>query len=193
MVAQVLENSWRPSGRLRQRDDRHPYLGRRLKILVSQAERDRVFATNGILHVETRFPEAHDRQHPLVRRWMRGRALRFLQRRFNAAIPLVAQLNIEVPRLSLRGMKRQWATRSRCGTRMCLSVKLIELPPACIDYVIVSELCRISAQRNAANYLSLISGLMPTWQRRHDTLVRFAQTSKPRNYSRRVSHAFGEV
>lgn len=165
------------------------YLGRCLRFRICAAENERVVAQKGVLSIATRLPEAHDRTRMLVRKWMRKNAQQYLQGRYAFAARLIEPWEIDLPRLTIRSMKRHWASHSRCGRRIFLNIMLIEVLQICADYAIVSELCQISARGVPGRYFTLISDLMPNWQKSRDTLLRFGQTSAPARvsqHSRRI-------
>lgn len=157
-----------------------------MHVLVTIGACDFVLAKGMVLHVSTRRCDSQDRVRTLVRRWMRKRASELLRARFCEARPFAQRLGIELPALALRSMKRAWANRSSCGKRVSLNPRLIAVPPVCIDYVILRELCAIATGRTPGAHQVWMSEIMPAWQTHHDTLARFDQARTPLRVARRA-------
>ena len=153
------------------------YLGRRLVLRIASAERERIVVERQWLSIETRYAHKPDRVRTLVRHWMRERACDVLPKRFAAVAPIAAQLGLSPLQLTVRAMKRQWATHSPCGRRIALNVMLIEVPQPCVDYVIANEMCRISATGPCEQYFVLLSKHVPNWQRQRDVLAGFGRSA----------------
>jgi predicted metal-dependent hydrolase len=150
----------------------HRYLGRQYRLKVERADADGVMLRAGRLVVATRFPEDADWTRTLVRRWMRERAHRVLQQRFEVvARPLAAALGIKTPPLRICPMHKRWGSHTPSG-RVLLNDGLIAARRDCIDYVVVHELCHVVEPNHSAGFLRLLRRFMPDWERRKELLER---------------------
>jgi predicted metal-dependent hydrolase len=85
------------------------------------------------------------------------------------------------PRLTLRLMRTRWGSlssprRSRFQrwlrptppkpARMTLNLALIHAPRACIEYVVVHELCHLDHHGHGPAFYRLLEQLMPDWRAR---------------------------
>ncbi len=73
-----------------------------------------------------------------------------------------------VPPLRLRAMRSRWGSCSSRG--ICLNTRLIQAPPACIDMVIVHELCHLREMNHSPRFYALMDAAMPDWRRHSQRL-----------------------
>ena len=75
------------------------------------------------------------------------------------------------PRLVLRAMRTRWASLSRAGT-LTVNPELVRAPAACIEYVLVHELCHLEHPHHGPSFWRLLSRRMPDWEARKARLER---------------------
>jgi len=98
-------------------------------------------------------------------------ARRKLKERFAALLPHFNRLGM-VPRgLIVRPLKRRWGSLSANG-RMTLNRDLVRAPTACIDYVIVHELCHLVLPHHGRKFYAVLRRVMPDWEKRKARLER---------------------
>jgi hypothetical protein len=73
------------------------------------------------------------------------------------------------PRLIVRAMQSRWGSLSQGGT-MTLNANLVRAPRACIEYVVVHELCHLKHRDHAASFFRLLGRVMPDWEKRKQRL-----------------------
>ncbi len=94
--------------------------------------------------------------------------------------PFAAQGHL-LPRLTVRLMRTRWGSLSmrrapRFGrwfrprppepARMTLNLVLLQAPRACLDYVVVHELCHLDHQGHGPAFYARLAELMPDWRER---------------------------
>jgi predicted metal-dependent hydrolase len=60
-------------------------------------------------------------------------------------------------------MKSRWGSCSTSGS-IRLNSQLIKTPLACIDYVILHELCHIAEMNHSQRFYHLLDQVMPEWR-----------------------------
>lgn len=60
-------------------------------------------------------------------------------------------------------MKTRWGSCSRAGV-IRLNLRLIQAPRACIDYVIIHELCHLQEHNHSKRYYALLDRALPEWR-----------------------------
>ena len=146
--------------------ERCRYLGElyRLKVLEAQAEGVRL--EQGQLVVGVRDPKDARKVQALLRGWYRGRAQRVFYERLERCRRQVAAFGIDHPGgFTLRRMKRRWGSCSRDG-RILLNTQLVGAPVACIDYVIIHELCHVVQHNHSGAFYHLLGTCLPDWRER---------------------------
>jgi predicted metal-dependent hydrolase len=143
----------------------HLYLGRQYRLRVRAAEREGVGLNAGYLYVFTPEPGEAARVRQLLARWYRARARRWFRTRLGACLRSAAGRGLDPPRLQIRRMAARWGSCGPSGT-LTLNVDLIRAPRACVDYVIVHELCHLRHPNHSPEFYRLLETSMPDWRER---------------------------
>lgn len=151
----------------------HLYLGKqyRLKVVYNETVKDCVKLKGRFLEVTIRDKE---KVKELVEAWYLEKAKdRFHQ----LALPLfevfIKRNNISEMsyNLSIRQMPTRWGSCTAKG-RIILNPELIKAPKACIEYVIVHELCHLIFHDHTQKFLDLQTREMPEWEKWKNKLER---------------------
>lgn len=149
----------------------HYYLGRQYMLKIVQDKKEDVTYKGRYLLVETldKSPKNVER---LLDRWYRDRAkLKFAE----IAEPLIMKFDkydVKPNNLYIQKMETRWGSCSTSGN-IILNPELIKAPRACIEYVIIHELCHLLHRNHSQAFFRLLSKEMPDWQKWKDRLERF--------------------
>ena len=108
------------------------------------------------------------------RRALREQACRELPFRLRA---LAAQLGLVVSRVSIRNQRTRWGSCGRDG-HICLNWRLVLMPDAVRDYVLIHELMHLRRMDHSPAYWRLVAEAFPAyaaareWLRRHGPSLR---------------------
>ena len=145
------------------------YLGRQYRLRLRPAAESHVAIRRPFLVVEQQMPSDHARTKTLVLQWYRSRAVAMLPRYLEQAQSQHPQLRMGVHEVRVRRMRRRWGSCSPQGI-ITLNPELMQASPACIEYVIVHELCHLRELSHGHRFHRLMSEVMPDWQSRRDRL-----------------------
>ena len=146
----------------------HRYLGRqyRLKVLPSGPDgEDSVRLVGRYFEVLTSQPDDPERTRSLLERWYREKATLRLRERFERGCETMGRYGVAPPPLSVRSMQRRWGSCTPSG-RVLLNPLLVRAPTACIDYVVVHELCHLRHPHHGREFYALLDRAMPDWAER---------------------------
>lgn len=101
---------------------------------------------------------------PLLRRYMEKEAERLLSGRLKELYPLARRDGVAFPALRLRWMTGRWGSCACTGGAITLNKALAAAPPACVDYVILHELCHFLHPDHSAAFYRALQGWMPDYQ-----------------------------
>lgn len=147
----------------------HLYLGRQYRLRVravdAAATQETVKLTGGYLYVYTQEPENPQRVKAHLDAWYMAHAQERFRERLAFCLQSLPGWNIDAPTLHIRPMARRWGSCSASG-ELTLNVDLIRAPRACIEYVIMHELCHLRHPDHSTQFYTLLSSVMPDWQAR---------------------------
>lgn len=163
----------------------HRYLGRQYRLRIVPLASDAVLAeaqppvSEGVrlrgayLHVYTCMPQAPHYTRRLVERWYADHARRRLAERYAHCAGQVRRYGIQAPEWQLRTMPTRWGSYTRTG-RILLNPRLIQAPTACIDYLIMHELCHVAHPHHGPEFYQLLTRLLPTWPTLRERLNQYS-------------------
>lgn len=153
----------------------HLYLGKqyRLKVICEElgVVRESVKLKGQFLEVYTR---DNSKVKELVEAWYLDKAkIRFHEIAEPLFDSFIARhtLSLITYHLSLRQMPTRWGSCTAKG-RIILNPELIKAPKACIEYVIVHELCHLIHHDHTQKFLDLQTREMPEWEKWKNKLER---------------------
>lgn len=85
---------------------------------------------------------------------------------------LAAELGLSVAKVTIRSQRSRWGSCSRTGA-IALNFRLVQMPPAVADYVLIHELTHLKQQNHGRRFWSLVERACPSfrdaerWLRRH--------------------------
>ncbi len=135
-------------------------LGEALTLAVDPASK--VTARDGLrlcVGVDADDPETLARH---VVAWLRGTAQDWFEQR---AAHFARVLDVCVPTIRLSNARTRWGTCHPDG-RVHLNWRLIQAPPALIDYVVVHELAHLREANHSPRFWRWVAGVLPDYQER---------------------------
>ena len=104
-----------------------------------------------------------------VEKWFRLQAEETFEDYLEKGYRLISQYCVPEPVLKIRRMKSRWGSCSRSG-QITLNLGLIHLPPVCIEYIIMHELCHLKHLNHSKHYYQFLQHCMPDWKERKTIL-----------------------
>jgi predicted metal-dependent hydrolase len=144
--------------------DEIPYLGRRLRLVVSESDRalspdPRLDGDDLVVHVPAGLATAERRAatREAVGRWLLGQARDLVHRRHARAARLVGDA---AESITIKDMHTRWGS---CGPsrKMSLNWRLVMAPLHVLDYVLVHELTHIRIPDHSARFWDRVAAACP--------------------------------
>ena len=98
----------------------------------------------------------------LLESWYRGAAVRHLASRVEHYAP---RLRVEPAGVSIRGQRTRWGSCSAQG-RISLNWRLMMVPGAFADYVVVHELCHLRHMNHSPRFWAMVESAIPDYRQR---------------------------
>ena len=146
----------------------HRYLGRQYRLKIAESDHNQVRLKQGYFCIDTtsREPEQIKR---LIALWYEARASVVLRQIFDDAWEGFKREGIHKPCLKRRTMRTRWGSLSSKGY-ITLNNLLIQAPRACIEYVVIHELCHLLHHNHGPGFYRLLDDSMPDWVQRKQRL-----------------------
>jgi len=139
----------------------HYYLGRRLKLNVNIGKKEGVTYKGRSFEVVTKNKK---RVEELMQSWYKMKAKQVFAEIAEPLILRFKKYNVAPSSLYVMPMKKRWGSCSTKG-RITLNTELIKAQKACIEYVIIHELCHLVHHNHSAKFAALLYKEMPDWER----------------------------
>ena len=110
------------------------------------------------------------RLEELVTVWLRDMAQGWFEQR---AAHFARVLDVRVHSIRLSNARTRWGTCHPDG-RVHLNWRLIQAPPALVDYVVVHELAHLREPNHSARFWTWVAGVLPDYKERRQALRRDA-------------------
>lgn len=139
----------------------HLYLGRQYRLKVTLGQEEKVKLRSGFLEV---YVSDRSQVEVILKKWYLENA----KIKFHAiAQPLIERFSkykVTPESLVIRTMKTRWGSCTPKG-KILLNPELIKAPRACIEYVIIHELCHLVHHDHTQKFFRLQSKEMPDWEK----------------------------
>ena len=65
---------------------------------------------------------------------------------------------------SVRNMKSRWGSCNPSTARMSFNLRLMDMPPECLDYVVCHELCHLYEANHSPRFWAIMDRVYPNWK-----------------------------
>jgi len=149
---------------------RIPLLDESLTLELRAGQRPGARRSGDWLVVTTPGADEATRREVLVR-WYRREARDRLTSRL---VALAGPLGVTPARVAVRGQRTRWGSCSARGT-VSLNWRLLLVPAALADYVLVHELCHLRYLSHSPAFWAMVEGALPDWRERRARLRALGQ------------------
>lgn len=146
----------------------HQLWGRRLLLHIEEVEaapRFEVHPRHLVLFLRPGTPL--EKRRALLAAWYRSEVRQ-------QALPLIEtwqqRLGVQANRLFVQAMTRQWGSCHPVRANIRLNTQLAQKPLACLDYVVLHELCHLREPRHGEAFIALLDASMADWRERRSLL-----------------------
>lgn len=133
-----------------------------LKVIQAPDATQSVKLLRGKIEVSVR-QYSPEKVKQLLDEWYKTRAKEVFAKRLDAVLEKALWVESR-PEFRVLTMQTQWGSCSPAG-RLTLNPHLVKTPNACIDYVILHELCHLAEHNHSKRFYILLGQVMPDWER----------------------------
>lgn len=137
------------------------YLGRQYRLQVIDSNKNEVHYKGRYFELLT---ENRTKGEKLMKQWYRQRSKIKFAEFAESWIEKFKNLDVEPSGIYLQDISTRWGSCAPQG-KIILNPELIKAPKACIEYVIVHELCHLIHRDHTKKFIALQTKMMPDWKR----------------------------
>jgi predicted metal-dependent hydrolase len=152
-----------PSDRRYVSGETHLYLGRQYRLKAVHAKSTVVKLAPGRMIVGVPLPASPEQVRDALHRWYLTRSREIFGPIIEQCVRRLYGQRAASPRLIVRSMRSRWGSMSEAGS-MTLNLRLLRAPKACIEYVVVHELCHLRYRNHGPGFYSALDKAMPEWR-----------------------------
>jgi len=104
--------------------------------------------------------------------WYADHAQMILERRMSDYADRILGLGYGCIDIKYKYLKNRWGYWNPDGS-LTFNIELIKTPIACVDYVIIHELCHFTHPNHDKAFYKLMRNIIPDWSERKEKLERF--------------------
>lgn len=150
--------------------ENHHYLGQQLRLKIKRDIVNEIKVAGKFIFVSSHYPNKQKLTKQLTEDWFKARAQHEFRERLALCIEKFSNPEKFTPRgLIIRQLSNRWGSMTS-EKRLVLNTRLIHAPLACIDYVIIHELCHIEHPNHGAQFWRFLTTVLPDWQKRKNQL-----------------------
>jgi len=139
----------------------HLYLGRNYRLKILSGKNNRVTYKGRFIEVTSK---DKSKVKSLLRKWYRDKAKEKFAEIAEPLIQKFKKYQVEPRGLYLQEMTTRWGSCTSRG-KIILNPELVKAPKACIEYVIVHELCHLVHPNHTQKFFDLQTKEMKDWEK----------------------------
>ncbi|MBL9028861.1 MAG: M48 family metallopeptidase [Caedimonas sp.] len=153
--------------------ENHRYLGRQLRLKIKRDVICGVKVSAGHILVSSHYPNNTKLTRELVTDWLKARAHQKFKERFAICVQKFPKPEKFTPHsIIIRQLNNRWGSMTG-AKRLVLNTRLIHASVACIDYVIIHELCHMQYPNHSPKFWKLLTAMLPDWHKRKNQLEKY--------------------
>lgn len=146
----------------------HLYLGRQYRLKINISDIESVKLKAGFIEIDTKDKA---RVKELVIEWYLQNARTKFKSIAQPLIERFKRFDVEPSSIVLRDMPTRWGSCTPKG-KIILNPELVKASKACIEYVIIHELCHLVHHDHTQKFIDLQTKEMPDWEKWKQKLER---------------------
>lgn len=137
------------------------YQGQEFRLEFTTGHKHALFLHDGLMMLATPEIPSEDTVRKMITDWYRHQAVKLVKERSSLCHHMMQSEGLPLPPVTLRFMKTRWGSYSYKTRRISLNINLVKAPPACLDYVIIHELCHIKVRHHGPDFWRMVSRYVP--------------------------------
>ena len=155
--------------------ERHPYFGEFYPLKLFRGSRESAVFREGTLCLTLSSPERPEKVQELLWEFYRREAALVCEEYFREHLPRFKARGMKQnPQLRMRYLTRSWGRCNYHSEKVSLSIFLAAYSKACIEEVVVHELCHFFHCNHSAAFYAAMDIMLPGWRERKELFRRIS-------------------
>ncbi len=103
-------------------------------------------------------------------KWMYNEAQVTYTNEVKKWLSIMDEYNLKMPQMQVRKMRSRWGSCIPSKGKICLNISLMNVPTACMEYVVLHELTHFIEANHSKNFYFIVEKYMPDWKHRRQVL-----------------------
>jgi predicted metal-dependent hydrolase len=139
------------------------YLGAAYRLEFTTGPESPLILHDGLLIMPVSELPTEETVRTRIDSWYRSQAAKLVKERSEVCHRMMHDQGFTLPPVTIRSMKTRWGSYSYRTRRITLNLNLIKAPLACLDYVIIHELCHIKLRHHGSEFWKLVGRYVPDY------------------------------
>jgi predicted metal-dependent hydrolase len=139
------------------------FRGEEIRLKFDSAPRLSIQLHDGVLTISAPEQPSDETVRTVIDGWYRKQAQLIVPERIKECHRMMQAEQIPLPPVTIRAMTTRWGSYSYRTRRICLNLRLIMMPPECLDYVIIHELCHIKVRHHGPDFWRMVARYVPDY------------------------------
>ena len=139
------------------------YLGEAFRLEFTKGRHRSLLLHDGLLIMTVPEIPPEETVRRMIDAWYRNQAAEIVKERSVECHRMMNDQGIPLPPITIRSMKTRWGSYSYRTRRITLNLNLVKTPQACLDYVIIHELCHIKVRHHGPDFWRMVSRYLPDY------------------------------
>lgn len=145
-------------------------LGRMLEVKVIKGIPEQISINEEYILFQVKNPEDVRHKEILYEKWLKLYQREVYEKICHQVHNIFIQYGVAYPEIKIRRMTSRWGSCQPYKGIITLNSRLIETPPACIEYVVMHEFSHFIHPDHSKAFHALMTRLMPDWKQRKKLL-----------------------
>lgn len=144
--------------------------GRPCRLRLLSGSRESVEEIGNVLLVTQKDVTDGGRRKRMMEKFLTARCREEIEAFCHKVFPAFEKLGVSWPEIRIRSMVSRWGSCHPTKGVLTFARQLIEVPPACMEYVVVHEFSHFIHPDHSPRFHDFMTGMMPDWKERRKLL-----------------------
>lgn len=147
--------------------------GQELTLRIHTGSPTQADIEDSTLHLTLPHPEDFNNRARLYHTFLKSQAAVYFPSILERMCTLAVPYGISRPNFRLRLMKSRWGSCLPIKKIVTLNTYLAIMPEACVEYVVLHELCHFIHPNHSPRFYALVQEMMPDWRERRAAIKKY--------------------